>query len=103
MKIKKGDLVKVLAGKDKGESGRVLKALPPTNQVVVEGLNLIVKHRRPRREGEKGQKIQYPTPLAVSKVMLLCPHCQKPTRVGHRFLGEKQKKERICKKCLQVI
>lgn len=104
MKIKKLDNVKVIAGKDKGKTGKVLRVLPDAEKVVVEGANLLAKHIRPRKAGEKGQKIYIPAPLHVAKVMLVCPHCGNATRIGYRMLSEgKQKKERICKRCNQAI
>ena len=105
MKIKKGDLVLVISGKWKGKTGKVLRALPKEMKVAVEGVNLVKKHQRPRREGEKGQIMEIPKPLSVSKVKLICPHCKKATRVGYSIKGEKKerKKVRICKKCKKEI
>ncbi len=102
MKIKKGDKVKIIAGKDKGKQGKVLQILPKKYKAVIEGLNLVIKHVRPRRAGEKGQRIQFPAPLDVSNVMLMCPKCNKPTRVGYKML-ENKKKVRTCKQCKEVI
>ncbi len=100
-KIKKGDLVEIIIGKDKGKRGRVLKVWPKKKKIIVEGLNLVVKHIKPRREGEKGQRIKIPAPLYISKVMLVCPHCKKRTRVGFKIF--ETKKARICKKCKEII
>ncbi len=97
MKIKSGDKVLMLVGKDKGKIGKVMKVFPKKNKVVVEGLNLCKKHYRPRREGEKGEIVEIPRPVDVSNVALICPNCEKPTRVGYRF--ENGKKVRYCKKC----
>jgi len=102
MKIKKNDIIKVLIGKDKGKTGKVLKALPRQNKVIIEGINLLVKHVRPKKEREKGQTVRFPAPMDVSKVMLVCPHCNKPVRVGYKVLKNK-KKIRYCRKCHQVI
>jgi large subunit ribosomal protein L24 len=102
MKIKKSDKVKIIAGKDKGKEGKVLEVFPDNRKIVVEGLNLAVKHMRPRREGEKGQRIQFPMPLSVSNVVLICGKCGKTTRVGYKIL-ENGKKIRTCKKCKEVI
>ncbi len=104
MKIRKGDTVQIITGKDKGKSGTVLKVYPQERRLVLEGLNLIVKHVRPRNQGEKGQKLYIPARLAFSKVMLVCKGCGKPTRVGYVFLesGAKRTKQRICKKCKQA-
>ena len=96
MKIKTGDKVKVLSGKSRGKEGKVIQVL--TNKrndkvyVVVEGVNLLKKHLRPRRQGEKGQIIELPAPLHLSKVMLLDPKSGKPTRVGYKQEGEEKKR-----------
>lgn len=114
MKIKKGDKVQITAGKDKGKKGKVLQVLPEDNALVIEGLNLLIKHMRPRKQGEKGQKIQFPAPLNISNARLICPKCNKLTRAGFKILGKdsgsagekkvkKNKKVRICKKCNEVI
>lgn len=113
MKIKRNDTVKILSGKDKGKTGKVLKVLFATNsknktRVVVEGLNLRYKHVKARRQGEKGQRIMFPAPLPMAKVVLVCPKCGKPTRVGYKLLEQRletsrEKKQRICKKCNSVI
>ena len=102
MKLKKGDQVKIITGKDKGKSGKILKVLPQQQKILVEGLNLMIKHRRPKKEGEKGQKIQFPSPLWTSKVMLVCPHCNQAIRVSYK-IGEDKVKRRICRKCKEVI
>ncbi len=97
MKIKKDDKVVVLAGKDKGKQGKVLVADPKGGKVVVEGVNVATKHRKPRKQGDEGGIIKVETPIYVSKVQLVCPKCGKATRVG--FKVEDGKKSRICKKC----
>lgn len=97
MKIKTGDNVTIIAGKDKGKTGKVLQVFADRNRVVVEGANLTIKHLRPRREGEKGQRVEFPAPLHVSNVMLVCPKSGKPTRVGYRT-DDKGKKTRYSKK-----
>ncbi|MBI4276627.1 50S ribosomal protein L24 [Candidatus Uhrbacteria bacterium] len=98
MKIKKGDTVKMLRGKDRGKSGKVLRALPNEERVVVEGANLLIRHRRPRRQGEKGQRIQFPRAVSVSSVIYVCPKCARSVRLGYKIL-ENKNKVRICKKC----
>jgi len=97
MKIKKNDLVKMRSGKDRGKTGKVLAVSPTENKVVVEGLNMVKKHVRPRREGEKGQRLELPRKVVVSSVMLICPKCAKPARVGFRV--SEDNKFRVCKKC----
>lgn len=109
MYIKKGDKVKIIAGKDKGKSGKVLQVFPVKNRVSVEGLNLLIKHMRPRKQGEQGQRIEFPAPLNASNLMIECPKCGKPARVGYKIIkvegksGKRDKKFRECKKCKQII
>lgn len=105
MNIKKGDKVKILTGKDKGKTGKVLQVLPSRERASIEGLNLLIKHLRPRRQGEKGQKIEFPAPVDLSDIMLVCPKCDKPMRPGYQIIDMAggKKKVRICKKCKQVI
>lgn len=108
MKIKKNDKVLIIAGKDNGKTGKVLQVFEEKSRVSVEGLNLLVKHLRPRKEGEKGQRIEFPAPLNASNLQLVCPKCDKATRVGHEIIKatgdmKKNKKVRVCKKCKQVI
>ncbi|PIR13482.1 50S ribosomal protein L24 [Candidatus Falkowbacteria bacterium CG11_big_fil_rev_8_21_14_0_20_39_10] len=110
MKIKKGDKVKIITGKDKGKTGKVLQVFPSRNRVSVEGRNLLIKHMRPRRQGEPGQRIEFPAPMALSNLILTCPKCSKPTKVGYKVVEIKKEsgkvkknKSRICKKCKQII
>ena len=97
MKIRKGDTVLIISGKDKARKGKILEVLPKEGKVVVEGINIIKKHVRPKRVGEKGQIIQKPAPMDISNVKLICPKCGKATRVGYKIV--KNKKYRVCKKC----
>ncbi len=97
MKIKKNDQVKMLAGKDRGKTGKVLRTLPKTNKVVVEGLNIMKKHQKSNKEGEKGQRVEIPRAVAISNLMLVCAKCGKETRVGYKI--SQGVKRRICKKC----
>lgn len=99
MKIKKGDQVLIISGKDRGRRGKVLKTLPQEERTMIEGINLRKKHRRPRRTGEKGQIVESPAPIDISNVKLICPKCGKAARVGYRMT--EKKKYRICKKCGQ--
>jgi len=101
MNIKKGDTVKILAGKEKGKTGKVLDVLPKTGQVVVEGLHIRVRFSRPKRQGEKGQRLELPAGVNASKVQLICPSCSKPTRVGHEMSDRGN--FRKCKKCGKAI
>lgn len=102
LKIRTGDMVEIISGKDKGQRGRVLRAMPRENRVVVDGLNLVWKHQKPRQMNQKGTKIQMPAPLFANKVMLVCPHCDKTTRVA-RVRGQDGKLYRVCKKCNEII
>lgn len=97
MKIKKGDNVMVIAGKNRGESGKVFRALPKTDQVVVDGLNIRKRHVRPRRAGQKGEVVQKFAPMHVSNVKIICGACGKPVRVGYKVT--ETTKVRVCKKC----
>ena len=102
MKIKTGDKVKITAGKDAGKTGKVLQVFPERKLASIEGRNLLIKHMRPRKEGEKGQRIEFPAPLNISNLALVCPKCGKATRVGFK-VNENKKKNRICKKCKQIV
>ena len=101
MKVKKGDSILIISGKDKGRTGKIIKALPKELKILVEGINLKKKHVRPKREGEKGQVVEIPAAMDMSNVKLICPKCGKATRVG--YATEKDIKNRICKKCKQII
>ena len=100
--IKKGDTVKVLAGKDRFETGKVLHVDAKSGRATIEGVNIFFRHERPKKAGQKGQKIQVPMPLSASNLQLVCPHCGKPTRVA-RITDEKGVKSRVCKKCKKRI
>ena len=102
MKIKKGDKVKVVLGKDRGRVGVVKKVWPKKGKLIVEGLNLIKKHVKPRGKDQPGGIIEKEAPLWASKVMLVCPHCGQTTRVGYQ-VDKKGKKYRICRKCQSLI
>jgi large subunit ribosomal protein L24 len=102
MKIKKGDKVKIMRGKDRGKDGQVLQIVKKDSKLVVEGLNLRFRHLRPRKANEKGQRVEFPAPIHSSSVMLVCPKCSKPTRVGYN-VSDKSVKERACKKCKGVF
>ena len=101
MKIKINDNVKVLSGKEAGKTGRVVQVFPAEKKLVVEGLNIITKHLRAPRRGEPGRIIELSGPIFQSKVMLVCPKCGKPTRVGAKLEGSIKKRQ--CRKCQEVI
>ena len=106
MNIKKHDKVKILTGKDRGKTGKVLQVLPKENKVSIEGLNLLIKHLRPHKEGEKGQRIEFPAFINASNVILVCPKCGRTTRIEHKVIkseGKKDVKVRVCKKCKDII
>ena len=97
LKIKKNDTVVVLSGKDKGKQGKVLSVDPKAGKVVVEKINMVSRHQKPRKQGEEGGIIQKEAPLYACKVMTVCPKCNKATRVAHKVEGGK--KVRVCKHC----
>ncbi len=97
MKIRKGDQVLIIKGKDRGKKGKVLRGFPKENQVLIEGINIKKRHRRPKKEGEKGQVVEIPGSIPTSKLKLICPKCGEPTRIGYKSSGKK--KSRVCKKC----
>ncbi|MBI4425981.1 MAG: 50S ribosomal protein L24 [Candidatus Kerfeldbacteria bacterium] len=100
-RIKKGDLVQVVTGKDRGKRGKVLQVLSKYERIVVENLNLMTKNVRARREREKGQRIQFASPLHLSNVQLICGQCGRLTRPMVKRLGEK--KVRSCAKCHETL
>ena len=100
MFVKTGDTVMVMSGEDKGKTGKVQKAYPSKGKIVVEGVAMVKKHQKPRGQGMQGGIIEQEAAIAACKVMLVCPKCKKPTRVGHTMTtGEKARKVRTCKKC----
>jgi len=98
MKIKKGDNIIVISGKDRGKQGKIIKVLPNNEKVIVGNINLKKKHQRPKTGGKKGEKIEAPRPIPSSTVALVCKNCGKPTRAGRQILPD-GKKIRICKRC----
>ena len=98
LNVKKGDTVKVIAGKDKGKEGEVMSALPKKGRVVDEKVNVVKKAQRPTQANPQGGIMSMEAPINVSNVMLVCPSCKAATRVSHRF-DEAGKKHRVCKKC----
>ncbi len=97
MNVKKGDTVVVLSGKDKGKKGKVQSTMPGESKVVVEGVNMVTCHTKPRRQGEEGGIVRREAALYASKVQVVCPKCGKGTRVAHKI--EDGKKIRVCKRC----
>ena len=102
MKIRKNDTVVLLSGKNKGEKGKVRSSFPTKSKIIVEGINMIKRHSRAPRAARQAGIIELEAPIHVSKVMLVCNKCGKPTRVGFRSL-EGSKKVRVCHHCNEVI
>lgn len=100
--VKKGDTVYVLSGKDRGKRGKVLQVIPTEGMVLIEGVNMTTKHKKPRNMYQQGGIIHQESPINSSKVMLVCERCKSPTKVGKRIL-ENGQKARVCKKCNEVI
>ena len=101
MKVKKGDSVLIISGKDKGRVAKILKSLPKEGKILVEGMNLKSKHVKPKRQGEQGQVVKIPLPIEASNAKFVCPKCSKATRLGYKIDGAK--KFRICKKCKSEV
>lgn len=97
LKLKKGDLVKVVSGKEKGKQAKILKTIPKSRKVILEGLFLVKKIKRPKKAGEKSEIINLSMPVHVSKLMLLCSSCSNPVRVGYSL--QNKEKIRVCKSC----
>ena len=97
LNIKKGDTVVVIAGKDKGKTGKVLQTVAIANRAVVEGINIVTIHRKPRSQQDPGGIVKRPAPVQISNLMVVCPVCGKATRVGRKVVDGKN--ARICKKC----
>lgn len=102
LRIKKGDTALVIAGKNKGKSGRVLAVLPTKERVVVEGLNIVKKRMKPSKQYTRGGIIEKEAPIHISNIMLMCPKCNKPSRIGSTVFYD-GRKLRTCKKCKEVI
>ena len=97
MKIKKGDTILVITGKDKGKKGKIIQALPSSSRLIVENINLRKKSVKPKTSGQKGQVVEFPAPINISNVKIMCPKCSKSSRVG--YIETANKKVRICKNC----
>ena len=98
MSIRKDDTVIVLSGKDKGKKGKVLTVMPKDGKVIVEKVNVISRHQKPRKQGDQGGILQKEAPLYACKVQKVCPKCKQPTRPAHKLLAD-GKKVCVCKKC----
>lgn len=101
MKIKKGDKIKVVYGKDKGREGTIDNVYTRSNKLLIQGINLYKKHIKKNEKMPQGGVVEVPRPIEAAKVMLVCPKCKKATRIGYEIV--KDKKFRICKKCKSKI
>ena len=101
MKIKKGDQVLIISGKYRGKKGKVIRVLPKAGKIVVEKINLVKKHVRPKKSGEKGQVVEMPHPFEASIAKVICSNCKEATRIG--FIIKDKNKNRACRKCGQEI
>lgn len=100
--IKKDDIVRVIAGKDRGKQGKVLRVFPREGRLIVERINMIKRHTRPTRQFQQGGIIEREGKIHISNVMIVCAKCQRGVRVGHRVL-ENGKKVRTCRRCGEVL
>lgn len=100
--IKKNDTVKVIAGKDKGKSGKVLRVIPKKTRAIVEKVNMMKRHMKPNQQTRQGGILERESPIQISNLMLICSKCTDPTRVGYKMLDD-NRKVRYCKKCHEVI
>ena len=100
--VKTGDIVRILSGKDKKKQGKVLAVSRKEGKVIVEGINIVSKHVKPRRAGEEGGIVKTEGAIYACKVQLVCGKCNKPTRISHKF-DENGKKNRVCKHCGEII
>lgn len=101
MKLKLNDQIVVISGKDKGKSGKIMKVLKKSNKITVEKINIRTKHIK-KKQDKPGEKIQYEAAMSASNVMIMCPGCNKKTRIGYK-LAKDSKKQRICKKCNEPL
>lgn len=102
IQLKRGDKVVVLSGKDRGKQGKIVAVSPKEGKLIVEGVNIVSKHVKPRKAGQEGGIVKTESALYACKVQLVCPHCGKSTRIAHKFM-EDGKKKRSCKKCGEVL
>ncbi len=100
--ITRNQIVKVLAGRDRGKTGKVLKVFPKEDRLLVEGINLIKRHTRQTKQDKKGGIIQKESPIQISNVILMCKRCNKPTKVGMKIMNDGSR-AKVCKKCKEII
>jgi len=102
-RLKRNDMVKVLSGKDRGKTGKILAVFPKKERALVEGVNFVKRHTRQTRQDTKGGIIQKESPIRLSNLMMVCKHCNKPAKVGFRLMKDGSSRARVCKKCGEVI
>ncbi|MCL4465644.1 MAG: 50S ribosomal protein L24 [Chloroflexi bacterium] len=102
MRITKNDAVLVIAGKDRGKTGKVRQVMPDEGKLIVEGVNIIKRHTKPQGTARQAGIVEREAPLDIAKVMLVCARCSKPTRVGYKVL-EDGSRVRVCRSCHEVI
>lgn len=100
--VRKGDTVMVIAGKDAGKKGKIIKVIPSKQRVVVEGVNIVKRHTKPNQKQTQGGIMEIPAPMHSSNVLLMCGKCNRPVRAGHKLL-ENGNKVRYCKKCEEIL
>jgi len=107
MHVKKNDQVLVLSGAGRGKKGKVLKVFPEQSRVIVEGVNFIKRHSRPTQQNPQGGIVEKEAPIHASSVMVICPKCGKPSRMGHTVVQDEQRNRknhvRVCKKCNEML
>ena len=101
-KIRKGDIIQAVTGKDKGKKGKVIQVFPARKRALVEGINLAKKHKRQTRQDQQGGIVSIEMPISLGNIMLVCKHCDRATRVGFSVLKDGTK-SRICKSCKEAI
>ncbi|MBI2464099.1 50S ribosomal protein L24 [Candidatus Peregrinibacteria bacterium] len=101
MKVKVNDNVLILSGKNKGKTGKVLRTFKKTGKIIVEKINIRVRHMK-KKQNQPGERIQFEVPIPFSNVKIICPHCKKATRVGYN-ISKEAKKQRLCKKCREPL
>ena len=102
LNIRKSDTIIVLSGEDAGKKAKVLQTFPKTGKILAERINMCTKHRKPRKQTDPGGIMHQESPIYACKVMLICPRCKEPTRIGH-FVADDGTKNRMCKKCGDTI
>ena len=101
-RIKKNDVVQVIAGKDKGKTGKVMRLVPKKDRAIVEKVNMVKRHMKPSQQVRQGGILEKEAPIAISNLMLVCSKCTDPTRVGYKILDD-DRKVRFCKKCGEIL